>query len=217
VSRPAIPPNPESTPDSWAIAGQASRLGIELAGRIAAEFGRLVPVAAPSDVRQDPGRALRAAQVQLERTVSGVIEALAETIDAYADLASRAGDSHRHVPGLETVTDSTRPAESGAVVLWIHNTTDADSGELILRPTAMLDGDGRVLDAQVDIDDAPNVRVAAGASHAVTLTVSPAPDAAPGRYHGMVLVGGVPDALVHLAVDVIAVDVMAVDVEADEP
>jgi hypothetical protein len=210
VNRPAIPPDPESA-DSWAIAGQASRLGIELAGRIAAEFGRLVPVAAPSDVRQDPGRALRAAQVQLERTVSGVIEALAETIDAYADLASRATDSHQHasLPGLETVAVSTRPAESGTVVLWIHNTTAADSGELVLHPTAFVDGDGRVLGAEVDVVDGPNVHVAAGASCAVTLTVTPGPDAAPGRYHGMVLVGGVPDALVHLAVDVIAVDVEA--------
>ena len=79
---------------------------------------------------------------------------------------------------------------------------DADSGELVLRPTAFVDGDGRTLCTDVDIADAAGVVVAAGASHPVTLTVTPAADAAPGRYHGMVLVGGVADALVHVCVDV---------------
>jgi hypothetical protein len=206
VNRPAIPPEPDPqvAPDSWALAGEAGRLGIELAGRIAAEFGRLVPLAPPTDVRQDPARALRSAQVQLERTVGGVLEALAETIDAYADLVGQGvGAFHRRArPGLETVTVTTAPSRSGAVTLWIHNTTDAESGDLVLRPTAFVDGDGRTLAAAVDIGDASNVRVAAGTSHPVTLTVTATSAALPGRYHGMVLVGGVDDALVHVCVDV---------------
>jgi hypothetical protein len=206
VNRPVIPPDPNvaAVSDSWAIAGQAGRLGIELAGKIAGEFSRLVPGTAPSDVRQDPGRALRSAQVQLERTVSGVLEALGDAIDSYADLAGDAANAMqaRSSPGLETVVVSAGPLRSGAVVLWIHNTTDDDAGELLLRPTAFVDADGIVLDAEVEVGDETQVDVAAGASRSVVLTVTPAVEVAPGRYHGMVLVGGVPDALVHVRVDV---------------
>lgn len=208
MTRPAIPPDPNASvaTDSWAIAGQAGRLGIELAGKIAGEFGRLVPRAAPSDVANDPGRALRSAQLQLERTVSGVLEALGEAIDSYADLAGEAASAiqKRSSPGLETVVVSTGRSRSGAVVLWIHNTTDGDASALVLRPTAFVDADGIILEADVDVEvgDEPPVDVAARTSRSVTLTVTPAPAASPGRYHGMVFVGGVPDALVHVCVDV---------------
>lgn len=206
MTRPAIPPDPDvsAASDSWAIAGEAGRLGIELAGKIAGEFGRLAPRAVPSDVANDPGRALRSAQLQLERTVSGVLEALGEAVDSYADLAGEAASAMqtRSSPGLETVVVSTGRSRSGAVVLWIHNTTDCDAGDLVLRPTAFVDADGIILEADIDVGDEPRVDVAAGTSHSVTLTVTPATGAAPGRYHGMVLVGGVPDALVHVCVDV---------------
>jgi len=216
VTRPAIPPEPEvsTASDSWAIAGEAGRLGVDLAGKIAGEFGRLVPRAAPSAVANDPARALRSAQQQLELTVSGVLEALGDAFDSYADLAGEAASAvqTRSSPGLETVVVSTGQSRSGAVVLWIHNTTDSDTGELVLHPTAFVDSDGVILEADVDIDlgaalcsdvgDGPNVDVAAGGSRSVTLTVTPAPNAPPGRYHGMVLVGGVADALVHVCVDV---------------
>lgn len=190
--------------DSWAIAGEAGRLGVELAGKIAGEFGRLVPRAAPSAVADDPARALRSAQLQLELTVSGVLEAVGEAFDSYADLAGEAVSAiqARSSPGLETVVVSTGRSQSGAVVLWIHNTTDGDTGDLVLHPTAFVGSRGVALEADVDIDlgDEANLDVAAGTSRSVTLTVTPAPDAAPGRYHGMVLVGGVDDALVHVCV-----------------
>jgi hypothetical protein len=205
VSRPAIPPDPGTADayDSWAIAGEAGRLGIELAGKIAGEFGRLVPGTATA-VPDDPGRALRTAQLQLERTVSGVLEAVGEAIDAYADLAGEAAHAMqaRRSPGLETVAVSTGRSRSGAVVLWIHNTTDADAVELRLRPTAFVDADGVVLDADVDVGDGACSDVSAGSSRSFVLTVTPTHDAVAGRYHGMVLVGGAPDALVHVCVDV---------------
>jgi len=209
VSRSVIPPpDPElSVPDSWALAGEAGRLGISLAGRIAGEFSRLVPGAGEADggtAAQDPGRALRAAQVQIERTVNGVLEALGEAIDSYADLASAAvtAVTTSAAPAIETVAISAAPSRSGAVMLWIHNTTDDDMEDLVIHSTALISADGGSLSAGVHFDRGLADMVAANGSLAVKLTVTPAADAAPGRYHGMVLLGGVRDALVHVRVDV---------------
>ncbi len=83
--------------------------------------------------------------------------------------------------------------ESATTEIWLHNSADGDLGRIRLRCSALMAGDGSVIEAEACRIKPKAVPVPARSSRGIGLTVTVAKKTKPGVYRGTVLVEGRPE------------------------
>jgi hypothetical protein len=98
--------------------------------------------------------------------------------------------ARRPAPEEPTALHLIGPAGTRAAAdVWLHNTTDAAHGAIVLRITALTGHDGTTIDTAAAAFDPPELIAGPGAGVSARLTIDVPPEAA-GTYHGHVLAGG---------------------------
>jgi hypothetical protein len=134
-------------------------------------------------------------------------ELLRTTADAWTGApsgdAKATGDVQVGDPGGPVLVASTIAGASAAVDLWIHNQTlDAvDPVRVVLGPLRSA-GDAEIATVALRADPQDLGAVPGRSSRAIAITVSPPAGTPPGRYRGLVLIEGLPEAWALLDVTV---------------
>jgi hypothetical protein len=141
---------------------------------------------------------------RLRSDVARAADTFADLLRAVLDVGFDAVDELARRPGHRPV-GSSRPGERAGVVCSVRNGTDL-AGGLRAHVSQLASVDGVVLDAVVTVtperfDLQPHERVE------LAVSVELPPDAPPGRYHGLLLVSGLPDAAHPVTVEVVGPEV----------
>jgi hypothetical protein len=137
---------------------------------------------------------------RLRSDVARAADTFADLLRAVLDVGFDAVDELARRPGHRPV-GSSRPGERAGVVCSVRNGSDV-AGALRAHVPQLASVDGVVLDAPVTVtperfDLQPHERIE------LSVTVELPSDALPGRYHGLVLVAGLPDAAHPVTVEVV--------------
>ena len=189
---------------------EVQRQAFEAAMRVTSELtslsGGLAEVAWLRDIggNGSPGRAVLEDRPpmdvgRLRSDVAKAAETFADLLRAVLDVGFDAVDELAHRP-LGRPVGATEPGGSATITCTVRNGPDAASG-LRAHVPQLASVDGVVLEAPVAIDPErfdlqPHERIE------VTMTVPVSPDAGPGRYHGLLLVSGLPDSAQAITVQV---------------
>ena len=138
---------------------------------------------------------------RLRSDVARAADTFADLLRAVLDVGFDAVDELARRPAHRPVGSSC-PGERAAVVCSVRNGTDV-AGALRAHVPQLASVDGIVLEAPVTVtperfDLQPHERIE------LAVTVDLPPDAPPGRYHGLLLVAGLPDAAHPVTVEVVA-------------
>jgi hypothetical protein len=104
------------------------------------------------------------------------------------------------VPRGEPLTMTASRGGLGEVRIWLHPIGELTTGTLRFRVTDLLPATGEALSGGAAVFAPAEVGLPLGAASSVVLRYPIPVETAPGRYHGMVLAGGVTDAVVPVTV-----------------
>lgn len=197
---------------AFAFVDDTRRIAVSMASRLADEFARLVPSGGEREpMGADPGdpevaRALRNAQADAERAMDSAMSALGDALGSYGEIAQRIASTVRASGGTEVVEIVVTGREAATRELWLHNTTGAPTAPLAIAVGELLDDAGNSLPANVRVGWDDTRVLAPGESVSVSIAIEAEPCVTATRrsavrYHGLVRTRGVPDAVVHLVVD----------------
>jgi hypothetical protein len=197
---------------AFAFVDDTRRIAVSMASRLADEFARLVPSGGEREPAgtgaRDPdlARALRNAQADAERAMDSAMSALGDALGSYGEIAQRIASTAPATGGTEIVEMIVNDGGTATRELWLHNTTNAPTPPLAIDVGELLDDAGTTLPAEVRVGWDDTRVLAPGESIPVSIEIEPEPcvtatDRSAGRYHGLVRTRGVPDAVVHLVVD----------------
>lgn len=145
----------------------------------------------------------RQLQADAERAVDAYLNVVRRLYDVVAGLAG-APASTTDGPGPEPLR--LPPASAGGTTsayAWLHNTTPAAVTALTPRGAVLVDHQGRQLPGEaLSFDPAAVDRLDPGASRQLLATLRVPLDAAPGTYHGLVLVEHLPGLALHVVAEV---------------
>ena len=153
------------------------------------------------DPDTDLARALRTARAQAERALDSAAGAVSRSLDAVADVVDAAvrrsdtSDFDGAPLRLRVLPDGRAWGQ-----IWLHNSSDAPTGDLFLSLGALRRHDGEELRCKVELSPAHAGVVLAGVSREVAVEVLAAPGSLAGTYHGLVLGGPDPDVALHVVV-----------------
>lgn len=138
---------------------------------------------------------------RLRSDVARAADTFADLLRAVLDVGFDAVDELARRPGHRPVGTS-RPGERAGVVCSVRNGTDAASG-LRAHVPQLASVDGVVLEAPVTVTP-ERFDLQAHEKVELSVTVELPADAPPGRYHGLLLVSGLPDGAHPVTIEVAA-------------
>ena len=188
-------------PDGWAAMADIGRLGFDTAAAVIERILDLsrragdlsVPLLAPT-AEGDPARRLRADAERL-------IDLYAEWTRALVDRALEAAATTTTTGPEVLVLGPVEPGGTAAATAWLH-VLEADGTTAALRCTDLTGHDGEVVPAGSVGFEPPALDTSASPSHQVRVNVDVATGTAPGRYHGHLLVAGLPEVALPVRLDV---------------
>ncbi len=189
---------PEGSGSVGRLVDDVRRLGIDVAADIAGRFARMV---APLD----PGTSgLVLGDGRSGRLAGDVFDAVAATLRVLEDLAEIAGAPVADgADGRERlVVPVAAPGTSGAVPMWLHNTTAAAVSAVSFTTVDLVGSAGRLPSAAVSFDPVTINEIPAGTGRQVMVTVTVPLGSGRGVYHGLVVASGLAATTLALRVDV---------------
>jgi hypothetical protein len=139
----------------------------------------------PSDVQTADLQQLAGAAGALAQTWLGMIEATSGALST----AARAD-----APPDRLDLPATGAGEESVGSVWLHNPSALDHAAVVLAVTSLISAEGGSVAAdEVRLEPAVVPLLRAGASAAVTVRVTTAPDQPAGLYHGLVVCSVAPD------------------------
>jgi hypothetical protein len=205
----------------WAtrLAVEVQRLGLSTADAVVSRFVRLVGdfgadrVDRGGSETDGSGRvrmvaddsAYRRLQADLERALEGYLRLLRELHETALPLLGRTDDGSATDGSGRLELPQVRPGGSSSGRVWLHNTSAAEAHALRPWTPGLCTHSGAAIEPGHVTFDPPLVpTLPIDESAALLVMVSAPPDAAPGVYHGVLLVENLPEQSMPLAVEVVA-------------
>ena len=155
----------------------------------------MTPSLAPGPQRQ--------LQADAERAVDAYLNVVRRLYDVVAGLAGTPGSAPAAGGPEPLRLPPASPGGTTSVYAWLHNTTNEAVTALVPRAAVLVDHQGHQLPGETLSFDPPSVdQLDRGASRQLLATLRVPADAAPGTYHGLVLVEHLPALALHVIAEV---------------
>lgn len=123
-----------------------------------------------------------------------LVERTSETVQRFRVVDPGAGEVRVDLDGdlapTRALAIEIGPDRTGSGEMWLHNGTTADRSELVPTCGPLSAPDGAVLSCEVGIEPPKIDGLPSRSSRGFVITASVDPSAQPGRYRGIVQVGG---------------------------